>query len=187
MQRVMYSRLDYVLAPMIIGETDTRVDHLGLDLGGPASILPCADGFVYIWLSSEEMWRQLAEMLGNPAWMDEDFPPNWLMQDCTPDRVARTRKHLGQWLATREKHKVAEEAQKRGVMIVPLHTPGDLVTSPQFQFRNFFTEVDHPVLGKANYPTVPYRMSASPAEIRAPAPLLGEHTQDLLPQSEPGP
>ena len=30
MQRVLYSRLDYVLAPMIVGETDARLDHLGL-------------------------------------------------------------------------------------------------------------------------------------------------------------
>jgi len=183
-QRVMYSRLDYVLAPMILGETDARLDHLGLDLGGPASILPCKDGSVYIWLSGEDMWQQLREMIGDAQWMDDDFPPNWLQLACTPDRVARTRKHLTAWLATREKHAVAEEAQKRGVMIVPLNNPDDLMASPQFQYRRFFTQVDHPALGTASYPTVPYRMSATPAEICTPAPLLGQDTEEILAQVE---
>lgn len=179
-QRVMYSRLDYVLAPMIVGETDARLDHLGLDLGGPASILRCKDGYVYIWLSGEEMWQQLRELLGGPRWMDEDFPRNWLQEACTPERVARTRTQLTAWLATREKHAVAEEAQKRGVMIVPLNNPDDLKASPQFRHRRFFSEVDHPVLGKADYPTVPYRMSLTPARLRSPAPALGQDSDEIL-------
>jgi crotonobetainyl-CoA:carnitine CoA-transferase CaiB-like acyl-CoA transferase len=183
-QRVLYSRLDYVLAPMIVGETDARLDHLGLDLGGPASILPCQDGFVYIWLSGEDMWQQLREMLGHAPWLDEDFPTDWLQQACTPDRIARTRKHLTEWLATRGKHEVAEVAQKRGVMIVPLNNPDDLVASPQFQFRRFFAEVDHPILGKTSYPTVPYKMSTTPARIVAPAPLLGQDTETILEEWE---
>jgi crotonobetainyl-CoA:carnitine CoA-transferase CaiB-like acyl-CoA transferase len=176
----MYSRLDYVLAPMIVGETDARLDHLGLDLGGPASILPCKDGSVYIWLSGEDMWRQLREMLDDAQWMDEDFPDNWLQLACTPDRIARTRRHLTEWLATRGKHEVAEEAQRRGVMVVPLNNPDDLMASPQFQFRHFFADVDHPILGKASYPTVSYRMSATPARISSPAPILGQDTEAVL-------
>src|SRR5690606_7710573 len=103
---------------------------------------------------------------------------------CTEDRVARTRRHLTKWLASRGKHEVAEEAQRRGVMIVPLNNPADLMASPQFRFRNFFNDVDHPVLGRASYPTVPYRMSATPARITRPAPMLGEDTRALLTQGE---
>jgi crotonobetainyl-CoA:carnitine CoA-transferase CaiB-like acyl-CoA transferase len=106
--------------------------------------------------------------------MDEDFPENWLQLACTPDRVDRTRKHLSEWLADVGKHEAAEEAQKRGVMIVPLNNPGDLMENAQFRHRDYFAKVDHPVLGEAMYPGVPYRMSATPAAIDAPAPLLGE-------------
>ncbi len=179
-KRVMYSRLDYVLAAMLSGDMDVNEAHTALDLGGPATILPCKDGFVYVWLSDEPMWQALREMIGEADWMDEDFPHNWLQVACTPDRVARTRMHLTKWLAGREKHAVAEEAQQRGVMIVPVNNPEDLIASPQFQHRGFFKTVVHPVLGEAQYPTVPYRMSATPAAIRAPAPSLGADNQTLL-------
>jgi crotonobetainyl-CoA:carnitine CoA-transferase CaiB-like acyl-CoA transferase len=56
----------------------------------------------------------------------------------------------------------------------------DLVASPQYRFRGFFAEVRHPLAGAALHPTVPYRLSATPAKLRTPAPLLGQHTQDPL-------
>ena len=182
-KRVMYSRLDYVMGAMLAGDMDVRPDHTALDLGGPAAILPCRDGFVYVWLSDEPMWRALRGMIGEAPWMDEDFPHNWLQEACTPDRVARTRRHLTAWLADKNKHALAAEAQERGVMIVPVNNPDDLMASPQFRFRGFFAPVTHPVLGEAHYPTVPYRMSGTPAVIRAPAPSLGVHTDSIFSQA----
>ena len=94
--------------------------------------------------------------------------------------MARTRKHLTRWLAKLGKHEIAEEAQRRGVMIVPINNPEDLMANPQFRHRGFFSKVDHPVLGEALYPTVPYRLSATPASIDTPAPLLGEDSEAVL-------
>ena len=56
----------------------------------------------------------------------------------------------------------------------------DLHESPQYRHRRFFRDVEHPILGTAAYPTVPYMLSASPAEITRPAPGLGEHTALVL-------
>lgn len=178
--RVLYSRLDYVLGQMIIGDMDVNEAHTALDLGGPAAVLPCRDGFVYVWLSDETMWCELRRMIGDAPWMDEDFPPNWLQLACTTDRVNRTRLHLSEWLATQDKHAVSEEAQKRGVMIVPVNNPEDLMASPQYRFREYFRRLEHPVLGEALYPTVPYRMSATPPMPSRPAPLLGGDTQAVV-------
>jgi len=180
-RRVMFSRVDYVLAQMLVGDMDVTSAHTAFDLGGPASILPCRDGFIYIWLSGEEMWQALRAMLpGDTSWMDEDFPENWLQLACTPDRVERTRKHLTAWLADLGKHEAAEEAQRRGIMVVPLNNPEDLMANPQFGFRGYFAKADHPALGEALYPTVPYRMSATPAAIERPAPLLGADSAAVL-------
>ena len=165
---------------MIIGDMDVTESPTAFDLGGPATILPCRDGFVYVWLSDETMWRELQRMIGDAAWMDEDFPENWLQLACTPDRVERTRRHLTEWLATQGKHTVSAEAQRRGVMIVPVNNPEDLMASPQYLFREYFRRLEHPVLGEVSYPTVPYRMSATPAALSQPAPLLGIDTQDVL-------
>lgn len=178
-QAVLASRADYVLGQMIAGDMNVSNDRTAYDLHGPADIYACADGFVYIWMSASAHWEALGKMLGSPAWM-EDFPANWLERECTPERVAECRHHVGEWLKTQNKVHVAEVAQKLGLILVPVNNPGDLLSSPQYQYREFFQSLPHPMLGVVQYPTVPYKLSKTPASLNTAAPQLGEHTQDTL-------
>lgn len=171
---VLASRTDYVLAQFIAGEMDVSASRAAFDLRGPAGIFPTRDGFAYAWLSAPEHWKGLAEVLGHPDWM-KPYPERWLEKECTAERNAETRHHLGAWLKTQNKDEAAAIAQKHGVSVVPVNTAKDVLASPQFAHRQFFVEVDHPALGRALYPATPYKMSATPAKIAAPAPLLGAH------------
>ena len=59
--------------------------------------------------------------------------------------------------------------------------PHDQPTLPQLQHRGFFEEVDHPVTGRARHSTLPIRFSRGPDRFhRRPAPLLGEHNEEVL-------
>jgi crotonobetainyl-CoA:carnitine CoA-transferase CaiB-like acyl-CoA transferase len=60
-------------------------------------------------------------------------------------------------------------------MLVPVNNAADLLRSPQYAFREFFVEVEHNMLGRTLFPTVPYKLSATPARIGTSAPLLGQH------------
>jgi crotonobetainyl-CoA:carnitine CoA-transferase CaiB-like acyl-CoA transferase len=178
-QQVMASRVDYVLGQMIAGDMDVSTNRTAFDLGGPAGIFRCVDGYAYIWMSAPSHWEGLRKLLGNPAWMNE-FPEHWMERECTPARVAKCRRHLAEWLATQEKEKVSAAAQKLGVTLVAVNNARDLQSSPQFEFRQFFSAVDHAVLGPVRYPTVPYKLSATPARISSSAPLVGQHTESTL-------
>jgi crotonobetainyl-CoA:carnitine CoA-transferase CaiB-like acyl-CoA transferase len=178
-QQVLASRADYVLGQMVAGDMDVGADRTAYDLHGPAGIFPCRDGYAYIWMSAPAHWDALRQLLGNPEWMDS-FPEHWLERECTPERVVECRHHIGQWLRTQDKHEAAEAAQTLGLTLVAVNNARDLKSSPQYEFRDFFTAVDHPVIGAAAYPTVPYRLSETPARIEAPAPLLGQHTRERL-------
>lgn len=173
-QQVLASRLDYVLGQMIAGDMDVSTSRTQFDLFGPAGIFPCRDGFAYIWMSAPAHWDGLRKLLGNPEWMNT-FPERWLERECTPERVQLCRQHIAQWLATQEKEKAAAEAQKLGLILVAVNNARDLKASPQYAFRKFFAEVQHPVLGAVLHPTVPYKLSATPTQITMPAPLLGQH------------
>ncbi len=179
MQQVLASRTDYVLAQMVAGDMEVSTDRRAFDLHGPADIYPCQDGYVYIWMSSPEHWKGLHKLLGYPEWMNA-FPENWLELECTPERVAECQTHIAEWLKTQNKIEVAEEAQKLGLVLVPVNNARDLLSSPQYEYREFFTEVSHPLQGTASYPTVPYKLSVTPVKIETPAPLLGQHTEERL-------
>jgi crotonobetainyl-CoA:carnitine CoA-transferase CaiB-like acyl-CoA transferase len=180
MQAVLASRADYVLGQMVAGDMEVGAARTALDLHGPAGIFPCRDGFAYIWMSAPAHWQALRELLGDPAWM-QGFPEHWLERECTPERVMECRRQIAAWLKAQDKHAAAEAAQKLGLTLVAVNNAHDLVESPQYQHRAYFARVEHPLQGSAWYPTVPYRLSETPARIRTPAPLLGQHTQRILP------
>lgn len=179
MHEVMVSRADYVVAQFVAGEMDVTDWRGGFDMHGPGGIFPCKDGFIYVFMATPDQWAAYRKMVGDPEWARE-LPPDWLMKGLTPERIALTRRDLCEWLKARSKTEAAHEAQALGITLVPVNTPAEVMASPQYAFRQYFAEVAHPVLGTVRYPTVPYRMSETPAAITAPAPLLGEHSDQYL-------
>jgi crotonobetainyl-CoA:carnitine CoA-transferase CaiB-like acyl-CoA transferase len=179
-QEALCSLVDYVLGQMVAGTMEVSHRRRAFDLGGPATFFKCRDGYSYLWLSEPGHWNGLSTLMGNPAWMREDFPERWLELHVTPERIARCRAHIAEWIKHQNKAEVAERAQKLGVALVPVNTMEDVFRSPQMAHRNFFAQLDHPKLGPLHYPTVPYRLSATPAAATRAAPLLGEHTQPVL-------
>jgi crotonobetainyl-CoA:carnitine CoA-transferase CaiB-like acyl-CoA transferase len=178
-QATMISRVDYVMGQMVAGDMDVTPARTGFDLWGPSAIFACREGYVYLWMSDQGHWTALRQLMGDPEWM-HDYPDQWLMRGVTPERVAKCREGVGAWMATQDRNDVSDRAQKLGIQLVPVNDASDLPKSPQYQFRGYFAQVDHPVLGKAQYPTVPYKMSVTPARIISPAPLLGQHTDAVL-------
>jgi crotonobetainyl-CoA:carnitine CoA-transferase CaiB-like acyl-CoA transferase len=177
-QEVLASRADYVLGQMVAGDMEVSTARTAYDLHGPAGIFPCRDGYAYIWMSAPAHWDALRVLLGNPEWMNA-FPAHWLERECTTERVAQCRQHLTGWLKTQDKHEVAAAAQKLGLTLVAVNNAQDLIASPQYAFREFFSQVHHPVQGSALYPTVPYKLSETPTRITSAAPLLGQHNEEL--------
>ena len=178
-QAVLASRADYVLAQMVAGDMPVGSARTAYDLAGPAGIYPCREGYAYLWMSAPAHWEALRGLLGSPAWM-VGFSDNWLERECTPERVAECRQHIAAWLRSQDKHEAAAAAQELGLTLVAVNDARDLQASPQYQYRRYFTEVDHPVQGTALYPTVPYKLSETPAHIKSPAPPLGQHTAQKL-------
>ena len=178
---VMVSRCDYVVALLIANELDVGESRGIYDLGGPGGIFPCKDGYIYVFMSTRQHWKALCQLVGKPEWLEE-FPELWLEKigELTPERIARARQGLVDWLSTRDKNDAAAEAQALGITLVPINNTPETLENPQFQHRGYYQEVEHPVLGKALYPTVPYKMTETPAKIAAPAPALGQHSAELL-------
>jgi crotonobetainyl-CoA:carnitine CoA-transferase CaiB-like acyl-CoA transferase len=178
-QEALASLSDYVLGQMVAGTMEVSARRQAFDLRGPATVFECLDGHVYLWMSEPAHWNGLWTLMGEPAWMAE-FPDRWLELHLTEERIQRCRHEIARWTKSQYKLDIATRGQKLGVPLVPVNTVKDLLESEQLQFRGFFTSVEHPVLGRLPHPTVPYRLSETPARIDTPAPLLGEHTNSIL-------
>lgn len=67
-----------------------------------------------------------------------------------------------------------------GIPNGPINSVDQVVIDPQVVAREMIVEVDHPKAGKTSLPGIPIKLSETPGSIRQPAPLLGEHTVEIL-------
>ena len=176
---VLVSRADCILGRFITGEVTAEGGRGDYDQAGPAAFFGCADGFVYLYMTSRAHWLGLKKLMGHPEWL-EGFEDDWLEFSVTAEKVAAFQRGFAAWVRDLPKETAADRAQRLGVPLVPVNGAADLHRSPQYRHRGFFQWVHHPVLGAAEYPTVPYAFSASPAQITSAAPALGQHTAAAL-------
>ena len=176
---VLVSRSDCIVGRFITGEVAADGERSDFDQQGPAAFFACADGFVYLYMTSRAHWLGVKALLEHPRWLD-DFDDDWLEFSVTQEKVAAFQRGFAAWVKGLAKEAAAEQAQRLGVPLVPVNNAPDLHRSAQYRHRGFFQDVHHPVLGTAAYPTVPYSLSASPAEITSAAPALGQHTTLVL-------
>lgn len=87
---------------------------------------------------------------------------------------------VGRALATRTTAWWLEDLAARGVWVGPVNSYDDLLDDPQVQHNGSFVTYDHPTEGTVTTPGFAFRMRATPATVERPAPLVGEHTEELL-------
>ncbi|MBI4300547.1 MAG: CoA transferase [Chloroflexi bacterium] len=144
-------------------------------LGG---VYPCADGYV-VFTSAAGRMDRVKQMLGSPNWLDN---PKWFQAGASvkPDLVEEFHLHFYPWLLERTKRQVWEEAREAKVLCGPLFTVEELFQDPHFRERGFWEDVYHPELGDFELPGRPFTMHGSSSDPRRPAPLLGQHTAEVL-------
>lgn len=87
---------------------------------------------------------------------------------------------VGRSLATRTTAWWLEDLGARGVWVGPVNSYDDLIDDPQVQHNGSFVTYDHPTEGTVTTPGFAFRMAATPATVSRPAPLVGEHTDEVL-------
>jgi CoA:oxalate CoA-transferase len=156
--------------------------HLHRRTEPSSTIRACKDGYVLIigvtTTTGPLFFQQVARMLRlTPTQVEEWSKPEIL---CDPVKISEfNEKFMRPWSLDRTKKEIVEQAQAAGVMATPYNTPGGLLNDPHFRERNYWQEIEHPVVGRLTYPGAPFRMSEGGWRIRRPAPLLGQHNEEV--------
>lgn len=177
-REVMISRADTVLGRNLAGEEAPSDQRDAFEMGGPAASFACRDGYLFLFMTTAHHWRALGELMGHPAWM-QDFPENWLEFGLSDERIARFRENFARWIADKDKEETYQAAQQLGIPFAPLNHAEDVLASVQFRHRGFFQPLQLSGGREVGFPAAPYRMSATPVEIRYDAPKRGELRCDI--------
>jgi len=84
------------------------------------------------------------------------------------------------WTRTRDRWQIAQALQAAGVASFPSMSSRDLLADPQLAERGFFTRLEHPEVGVRAHTGIPWRFTHAPNGVRSPAPLLGQHTDEVM-------
>ncbi len=76
--------------------------------------------------------------------------------------------------------KLMNQFSNSGVWAGPVYNYGEVVNDPQIAVNNTFVEYDHPTEGRVKTPGFPIRFKKTPSKIHRGAPLIGEHTREIL-------
>jgi crotonobetainyl-CoA:carnitine CoA-transferase CaiB-like acyl-CoA transferase len=136
------------------------------------------DSWVAIAVATDEQWRSLRAVLGDPDWSGDPKLESVTGRVQGHDRIDAG---ISEWCRARPADEVVGLLRPAGVPVAKVMQPHDQPDLPPLQFRQFFEEVRHPVIGTSRYSTLPMRFSRGPERWHSrPAPLLGEHNRELL-------
>jgi CoA:oxalate CoA-transferase len=144
----------------------------------PTGVFPCKDGFVNT-LTIPDWWPRYIQALGMPELKDDPRFQNIFSAEAGMEFDAI----WYDWLADRTKEELFEIFVAAKLATAPVNNPEDLLRNRHLKAREYFTEIDRQETGKLVYPGAPFKMSETPWQIRYPAPLLGQHNEEIYCES----
>ena len=150
----------------------------GPSAGILSGVYPCADGYVEFSAAAVRIDR-LFQMLGEPDWLRD---AKWWQPGLTArvELVDEFHAHFLPWSLERGKREIWAAAREAKVLCGPLFSVDELFDDTHFSDRGFWAQAEHAELGEVQLPGRPFIMPASPWSLRRPAPLLGEHRDEVL-------
>ena len=172
-------RMSMLIAYQYSGEISHR-PPLGGSPGYPIGVYPCEDGYIQVW-GGQEYFPRTVRMLGEPDVLKD---PRWYTPEAQRDPYlqAEFEEYFLAWTLDHSKADVWRLAQQSRVLSGPLNTMEEVANDPHFTEHDAFADIEHPVAGRLKYPGRPFIMNESPWQVRRPAPLLGQHNQEVLSQ-----
>ena len=148
--------------------------------GAPHGVYPSRgeDRWIAISAAGEAAWKALLQVLEDPALAHDarftTMAARWEHRVALDDALAR---HT----ALHDALELAQALQQRGVAAGPVQDAADVLQrDPQLQARGHWVYLDHPEMGRTVYNALPFKLSRTPGFPHRPAPLLGQHTDEVL-------
>jgi crotonobetainyl-CoA:carnitine CoA-transferase CaiB-like acyl-CoA transferase len=146
-------------------------------LTAPYQAFRTADGYINLGGANQANWERIAETLGNPQWKTD---PRYQSNQGRMDNLAQLVIDIEAVLRTHSSAFWIERFDQVGVPIGPVHSIGEALTHPQVQAREMVIETEHPKAGKTRSLGIPIKMSRHRLMVEYPAPMLGQHSREIL-------
>ncbi len=145
----------------------------------PYQVFATGDGYIVVAIGNDGQFRRFCEMVGRADLADD-------ARFATNDGRVRNREaciaELRPLFAARSSAEWLSALEAEGIGCGPINRLDQVFDDPHVKARGMVAEVAHPAVegAPAKLISTPLRLSATPAGIRLPPPILGEHTEEVL-------
>ena len=143
----------------------------------PYQAFATQDGYINIGAANQNNWERMCRAVGRDALLDDArFASN-------PERMVNIQSLtpiMEETFRTQTTAHWVEVLERAGVPCGPIYNIEQVYADPQVQSRDMAVELQHPKAGGIRNIGVAVKLSDTPGSVRTPAPLLGQHTDDVL-------
>jgi crotonobetainyl-CoA:carnitine CoA-transferase CaiB-like acyl-CoA transferase len=148
-------------------------------LTAPYQAFPTQDGWINIGGANQSNWERIVKVIERPELAAD---PRFRSNNDRMKNLAALTPLIAERLKARPSADWIREFEAAGVPVGPVNKIGDMLGDPQVHARDMVVEVDHPRAGRVKALGHPIKFSETKTETSRPAPLLGEHTREVLAQ-----
>jgi crotonobetainyl-CoA:carnitine CoA-transferase CaiB-like acyl-CoA transferase len=152
-------------------QTRSAEPHAHVYIRAPYGAFATSDGFIIVAFPK---LANLGQTIGEPSFLTmDDEVDTWTKRD---EIFAKTRDRL----KTKTTAEWLELLRAADIWCGPVYGYADLVEDEQIKHNGTFVEYDHPTEGHVKTPGFPIRFSKTPSTVDRGAPVVGQHSRDVL-------
>ena len=143
----------------------------------PYQVFKAADGYLIVAVGNDSQFRAYCQIIGKPELATD---PRYQTNSQRIQNRDTLIPLLEEIMLERERDQWIAAFEKAGVPGGPIQTIDQVFAHPQVKSREIWREVPHPVAGQSPTTASPMNFSATPVQYTRHAPMLGEHTEEIL-------
>lgn len=144
----------------------------------PGNNYPTSDGQVILLAGNETQWQKLCHILGRPEWIED---PRFIDNKSRVSHKSELDEAIRKESIRFTTQELMDRMLAEGLAAGPINNIDQVVEDEHFnKVRGMYPEVNHPQIGKIRVTNQPVKMSETCPWVRGPAPVLGQHTDEVL-------
>jgi crotonobetainyl-CoA:carnitine CoA-transferase CaiB-like acyl-CoA transferase len=144
----------------------------------PGDVYRCRDGWIVATVIGPSMFGRWCEMVGEPDWAAD---PRFRDDQARADNGAAITAKMNQWCGERSCEDALVALEKTSIVAGQVYSPQQALDEPHIRDAGLLAEREFPgIAGTLPLAPTPIDLSETPGTYRRRAPLVGEHTDEIL-------
>jgi crotonobetainyl-CoA:carnitine CoA-transferase CaiB-like acyl-CoA transferase len=145
---------------------------------GPSDAFRTSDGWVLVQVIGQPLFARFAALIGEPELLGD---PRFADDNARGANGAELSERMARWCAARTTAEVLAALERAQIPAGPVHSPAQALSDPHIQAARMLCAIDYPGLPtSAPVANTPVRFARTAVDALLRAPLLGEHTDEIL-------